>query len=170
MIRWLICLAVLATGLTARSASPFEQGFAWTRSPSTDVPVYVLYHTTNAADLTFTPGTTQTNSHWNKISVTNFAWLSISATITNYYVKTNFVAGVTNWVMVTARDLNGVESEPSNVIPYKPPLPAGTLRLLLQTAPTPTGPWQTETNVPPIDLPIDPSTREVYTRLAHHWL
>jgi len=138
----------------AQTSNPYEQGFAWTASPSlTNVPAYVLYHTTNAAALSFDPDNIQSSNQWQRISVTNFAWTNISGIITNYYVKTNFVAGVTNWVLVTARDISGVESVPSNVIHFVPPKPPTMLRLIMQTGPTPTGPWKTLTNVAPVDLP-----------------
>lgn len=152
---------VLLAGIitTAAQSNPFFQRFAWQVSPSPEVVTYHLYHTTNSVAL----ATNNAVIGWNRIVLTN--WTAISGVVTNPFLKTNFVAGVTNWVCLTAADASGIESEPSNIIPYVPAKPATMLRLLLQVSPSIDGPWETLTNHPPIELPL--SQPALFSRIFH---
>ena len=147
------------------ASSPYEQRFAWAPSPETNISSYVLYHTTNSAHLVLQGTNEPAVDNWGRIAVTNTSWANVLGSITNGYLKTNFVAGVTNWVCLTARDEWGVESVPSNVIHFVPPRPPSMLRLLIQTAPTINGPWETFTNTPPVELPM--TSPVMFSRILH---
>lgn len=154
-----LLLLVLGVGaVKAASSSPFEQRLAWNPSPTTNVSSYVLYISTNLP--------TGTLTNWQRVAVTNYYWgTNLLLSITNGWFKTNFVAGVTNWLTLTAQDTSGVESEPSNIILYIPPKPPTILRLFLQTAPSINGPWQTWTNSPPFE--IQTTEPMLFSRLLH---
>lgn len=147
---WLL----LAAALPAQTNNPFQQGLSWMPSPTTNISIYALYFTTN------NPPT----DGFSRVAITNQFWgTNLLASITNGYWKTNFVSDVTNWLTLTAVADNGSESEPTPVIPHVPPKPPTMFRLFMQTSPTTDGPWQTLTNVPPVEVLTDQP--KLFTRI-----
>lgn len=119
----------------------------WSPSPSPGVK-YRLYHSTN--DLTW---------HTNYLT-----------TGTNYTVTVQ--AGSTNWFMVKAVNVDGIESDPSNVYeqPIQPkPAPAGPLQAVPVTTEVqyrePNGEWNTF-KVYTNNLVVTPGAREFRARLG----
>jgi hypothetical protein len=132
MPRPLSILTILLTATLWCAATPpplpvittTTKPLVWGPSPTPGITRYRLYHSTN--DLT-----------WH----TNYL-----VTGTNYLVTVQ--AGSTNWFMVRAVNVDGIESDPSNVYeqPIQPkPAPAGSLQVVpvttsIQTR-TPAGEW-----------------------------
>jgi hypothetical protein len=119
----LSAFSALATPPPPTASVTTTKRLQWAASPTAGV-TYRLYHSTN--DLTY---------H------TNYATPG-----TNYTVTVQ--AGSTNWFMVKAVNVDGIESDPSNVYeqPIQPkPAPAGPLQVVPVTTSVQTrtadGPW-----------------------------
>lgn len=105
--------------------------FEWNASASTNVDYYKLYQGPSSGTYT------------NAINVGNVT----------IFTFTNLVRGWTQFYVVTANTLSGLESLPSNEISYSTPevpLPPTLLRITAQTAKSVTGPWSDFTNMPPV--------------------
>lgn len=124
--------------------------FTWQPSPDADVLFYRIYIGTN------------TGVYLTNYTVFGTNWISKAGQL---------FAGVTNYAVVTALNTSGFESDPSNEIAFKPPHPPTGLKLSLQSAPTPGGPWQEQTNwvadIPTLDaLTLSRSTTFYRATLA----
>lgn len=103
-ISFVLCLAVLVPSmiaLTALATPPLpiiartaKISLQWTASPTPSVTSYKMYHSTN-------------NVTWDK---------TYPGIIGTTFTVTNVAAGSSNWFAVTAVNLDGVESIPSNVL------------------------------------------------------
>jgi len=122
----LFLLSFLAANLNAASVT-----FQW------DPPAGMPAGTTYILSWGTTSGAYQMNYN---------AGAASTATITNLFFGTNYVVAFT-------RATNGVQSEPSNELIFvnKPPAP-GNLRIPVQGAGSPSGPW---TNIAEFTVPIE---------------
>lgn len=117
-------LTVSAIG--ALAAGP--PNIAWNPNAEADITSYVLHVGTNS-------GTYQNS-------------LSLSAPLTIISSKLlPWFPGQTNFVTVTAVNSTGFESGFSNEIAVSIPANPKALRLALESAPTPSGPWTEETGI-----------------------
>lgn len=115
-----LIILLLSQGLAAAALGPPR--IAWNPNVEPDVTSYVLYIGTNA-------GSYLTN-------------VTIGAPLTSIPSKLlPLFGGQTNFMVVTAVNSIGMESGPSNEIGVPVPKSPNALRLALESAPTPTGPW-----------------------------
>lgn len=117
----LFSLWLLAGALAASAAASIS--LAWDASPDSDVNAYRLY---------WGPNTGQFTNHYSLGNVTNA-------------VFTNLTAGAKYYFVVTALNVAGAESDPSNEINFQVPVtPPKQLRVTqtLQAAASPAGPWR----------------------------
>lgn len=118
--RILTVALLLTLSLRLRAAGP--PVLAWNPNAEPDIASYVLHIGTNAGSY--------------QVDVT------IAAPLTNISSKLlPWFAGRTNYVTVTAVSTVGFESGFSNEITANIPANPKSLRLTLESAPTPTGPW-----------------------------
>lgn len=123
----------------ALTPNPFAQAFALSMLPDDGSVIELVFYT----------GT-------NSITGTN--WLrrvevDASTNGTEFFaevLKTNLIAGVTNFVIATERK-NGIEGVPFNEVMFVPSR-SRMLRLWTQAAATIDGPWRTLTNAPPVEV------------------
>jgi hypothetical protein len=123
-----LCSLLLACVAAAPQVMAADVRLAWDPSPTTNVVSYSVRYSnaaTNTAAFGLNVGTNLTHT------------LSLSAG---------------TWsVFVTARNTQGIESDPSNLLVIDVPTPP-VLRLHLQGASTVTGPW---TNLASLSVPVD---------------
>lgn len=138
--------------------NPYEQRFAWQPSPETNVHAYTFYLGTNS--LVNAPQNIRRS-----ITITNVSWIGATNELFAGLAKTNFIAGVTNFVFATARTTDGAESLPSNEVQFVPPRAGQFLRLTTQESASVDGPWEDLPAVPPVELPLTEPQR--FYRLAY---
>lgn len=88
-------------------------------------------------------------------------WTTFGETTSTNLLVTNNVYQMFRVVAVSAAN---VESDPSNVVTNdfaKPPSPGSKLIITgaIETAPTPSGPWETATNMPPLEVTVSSSNQ-----------
>lgn len=128
-----------------------DVGFEWDASPDHDrVSTYTVYVGTNVIP--------STNWQFRAIAGTNLTVVVTGIWPGNWYA----------WATATATGTNGLESDPSNVVPFvvlRPP----TLRVrpMIQTASTPTGPWNNFLPYPEGEILMTNSEQFVRVRLDY---
>jgi len=141
MIRHLSSIIYLLSVLTALAAPSIT--LEWGPSPDADVNNYRLY---------WGPGSgNYTNSH-DLGNVTNT-------------VFTNIIGGAHYYFVVTAMNVEGAESDPSNEVDFKIPVtPPKQLRIVqtLQASGSPAGPWH---EVATLNSLLDASTNSAFYRV-----
>lgn len=121
-------LIILLLGMVIKALALGPPTLAWNANTESDIASYVLHIGTNSGSY--------------QVDVT------IAAPLTNISSKLiPWFAGRTNYVTVTAVSTVGFESGFSNEITANIPANPKALRLALESAPTPSGPWTEETGI-----------------------
>lgn len=141
----ILAATIFVQSAIAAIVPPTQQAFTLTASPDASVKSYAIYIGTNSG------------SYSTRIVTTN---------LTVLIDKTNMVAGITNFLVATAIDTNGIESLPCPEINYVPPRPPGLkLSTAILESSSIDGPWNEMTNLPTIEIAISNPQRYYRSRV-----